>query len=60
MKLIIYKDRKSEWRWRALARNGRIVADSGEGYIRKSDAVRGLERLAKAFALQPIAIHVDG
>ena len=36
MKFIIYRDKKKEWRWRLKAKNGRILADSGEGYKRKS------------------------
>jgi hypothetical protein len=49
MKLIIeiYKDRKGEWRWRAKAKNGRIVADSAEGYTRK----HGCECALWGFAL---------
>ena len=31
------------WRWRIRARNGRIVADSGESYRRREDAERGLQ-----------------
>lgn len=27
-----YLDRKGEWRWRFKAPNGRIMADSAEGY----------------------------
>ena len=27
-----YIDGKGEWRWRYVAPNGRIMADSGEGY----------------------------
>jgi uncharacterized protein YegP (UPF0339 family) len=27
------KDKKGEWRWRLKATNGRILADSGEGYF---------------------------
>ena len=29
------------WRWRYTASNGRILADSGQGYSRRVDAVRG-------------------
>lgn len=36
MKFNIYKDAKGLWRWQLLARNGRILADSGEGYARKA------------------------
>jgi hypothetical protein len=32
-KLIIYRDKKREYRWR-MTRKGRIVAESGEGYKR--------------------------
>ena len=27
-----YKDKADEWRWTLKADNGKIVADSGEGY----------------------------
>jgi uncharacterized protein len=37
--LDIYRDSRREWRWRLKASNGRIVADSGEGYRRKASAV---------------------
>lgn len=40
-KFKIYKDRKGEFRWRAV-RVGRIVADSAEGYRRKSSCVKTL------------------
>lgn len=39
----LYEDLRGEWRWRLLAENGRIVADSSEGYTRK-DAARGMAR----------------
>lgn len=44
-----YKDRKGLWRWRAK-RSGRIVADSGEGYSRRSKARRAVDNLCKAIA----------
>lgn len=34
----VYRDSKREWRWRAW-RKGRNVANSGEGYKRRSTAV---------------------
>ena len=36
-KFYIYKDPEGERRWRLRADNGRVVADSGEGYVRKID-----------------------
>jgi uncharacterized protein len=32
MTFYIYKDRQGEWRWRLVSPNGRIIADSGQGY----------------------------
>lgn len=37
-KFKVYKDKKGEWRWSLIARNGKKVADSAEGYKRKSAA----------------------
>lgn len=34
----LYEDAKGEHRWRAKDTNGRIVADSGEGYVNRSFA----------------------
>ena len=42
-KLEIYRDTKREWRWRLRAANGRIVADSGEGYRRRASVHRAIE-----------------
>lgn len=42
----VYKDRASEWRWRARTPNGNVIADSGEGYRDHKDAVNGIRLLA--------------
>jgi uncharacterized protein YegP (UPF0339 family) len=34
----VYRDTKKEWRWRFIASNGRIMADSAEGYKTLSGA----------------------
>lgn len=39
----VYQDRAEEWRWRLVARNGNIVADSAEGYTSKQGAKRGID-----------------
>jgi uncharacterized protein YegP (UPF0339 family) len=40
--VTFYKDSKSNYRWRVVANNGYdIVAEGGEGYINKMDAVAG-------------------
>ncbi len=41
-RIVIYRTlsprRSQRWAWRLVARNGRIVASSGEGYRHRSDA----------------------
>lgn len=34
MRLHYYKDKRGKWRWRLIAANGHILADSGQGYVR--------------------------
>ena len=45
MKIHLYRDKRLLWRWRVVARNGRILADSGEGYCRRRDAARAAANL---------------
>lgn len=48
MIFTIYQDDAGEWRWRCLARNGRIVADSAEGYVSAYNALRAAGHLVDA------------
>lgn len=41
IKVQLYVDKEGLYRWRARARNGKIIADSGQGYKRKRDAIAG-------------------
>lgn len=41
----VYQDKRKEWRWRLRYRNGRIVADSGEGYSSRRKCVYAVGRL---------------
>ncbi len=43
----VFQDRADEWRWRLRHRNGNILADSGEGYSRRKDAINGLESVQR-------------
>lgn len=43
MKFELYQDSNTEWRWRLIADNNvNVIADSGEGYKAKHDAVHGI------------------
>jgi len=44
-KFEIYKDKAGEFRWRLTHTNGQIIADSGQGYKAKEDAVKGISSL---------------
>ena len=41
----VYRDNANEWRWRLVHRNGNILADGGEGYSRRHDASRAVDRI---------------
>jgi uncharacterized protein YegP (UPF0339 family) len=45
MHYVYYKDSKGEWRWRLKASNGRIIADSGEGYTTERECLADIERV---------------
>ncbi len=41
----IFEDKAGEYRWRLVASNGEIIADSGEGYASKDGARQAVERI---------------
>lgn len=49
----LYKDEEYLWRWRYVSSNGRTIADSGESYHNKQDAVNGIN-LVKASYNSPV------
>jgi len=53
-KIEVYKDVNREWRWRLISANGRIVADSAEGYKRKASVMRAIERVKKLMNISRI------
>lgn len=42
-RFTMYKDSRGEWRWRFRANNGKIIADSAEGYKEKTDCRHGID-----------------
>ncbi|CAN0374816.1 unnamed protein product [Phaeothamnion confervicola] len=48
MRLEKYRDVNGQWRWRLVAGNGRIIANSGEGYHNERDCDDAIA-LVKAF-----------
>lgn len=43
MHFRLYQDKAKQWRWSLHASNGQQIANSGEGYVKKSDCVHGIE-----------------
>lgn len=43
---VVFQDRSGAWRWRLVARNGRIVADGAEGYASRRNVLRAIAALA--------------
>jgi len=52
----LFKNGKGEYRWRLRHQNGRIIADSGEGYVNKEDAKNGIQSVKEN---APDALIVD-
>lgn len=50
-------DGEIEWRWRLLAKNGKIIADSGEGYNRQSQAQKQVKKVLEFFFGVPLEDH---
>lgn len=48
--LVIYKDEQDKFRWRLTARNGNILADSGEGYDSRQALMKGVRAVTKFFS----------
>ena len=42
-KFEIYKDKTGNFRWRLTHMNGQIIADSGQGYKAKANAISGID-----------------
>jgi uncharacterized protein len=53
-KFELYKDAKSEYRWRLVASNGQTIATGGEGYKTKESAKGGIESVKKNAPEAPI------
>lgn len=63
MQVEFYEDKSHEWRWRARADNGNIIADSSEGYANLADCESGLVALTTALrssSARTVEIGKDG
>ena len=49
----MYRDARGEWRWRLVAANNRILADSGESYSSRQACLAGID-LVKRSSTAPV------
>jgi len=50
----LYKDKTEEFRWRLRHEKGRIIADSGESYTTKANAINGINSVKENAPDAPI------
>ncbi len=55
----VYRDAAGEWRWRLVHQNGNILADGGQGYSRRNDANRAVDRLREGVDDVEFEIYED-
>lgn len=55
-KRVVYQSVDSQWCWRLVARNGRIVADGSETYTRRADCVKASARAQQLMATADLEI----
>lgn len=57
LKFEIYKDAKDEFRWR-LKDGDTVLGTGGQGYVKKADAQKGVERMQKDAGTDALAFEV--
>lgn len=56
LKYEMYRDPRNDWRWRLVASNGNIIANSGEGYKNKSACEDGIRSVQASYMTDVIEI----
>ena len=49
MHFLVYQDRVNQWRWRLVAANNKIIANSAEGYWTKADCLGGISLVKQSY-----------
>lgn len=57
MTLCVYRGKgRQPWRWRLIAKNGKIVADSAEGYSTRAGVWKAVQRLQTSLNSRPVVV----
>lgn len=54
MFFYLYRDAATQWRWTLYAANNRKIANSGEGYHNKADAIAAINLVKGTNAATPV------
>lgn len=54
MYFSLYRDAAKQWRWTLNSGNHKKIADSGEGYANKADAIAGIDLVKSTNADTPV------
>lgn len=57
---LMDKDRAGEWRWKLVAGNNEVIADSAEGYKRREGCLNGIALVKRDAATAPVYDVSDG
>lgn len=57
--LHVYWDKGKRYRWTFISDNGRIIADSGQGYVDRRDALHGFAILNRAQVTGPALYELE-
>lgn len=52
----VFRDSRNEWRWSARAENGRVIADSAEGYVSRDWCEKVVKDLFPSAQLRPVRV----
>jgi uncharacterized protein YegP (UPF0339 family) len=52
MSFTVWKDSAGEWRWTLHAKNGKVIADSSEGYMQRRSCVAMCKRINFVFPIK--------
>jgi uncharacterized protein DUF1508 len=52
--VTLYRDKVGEWRWQLRHANGKVLADSGEGYVRKLDCLAMVGQLFPSYLVETV------
>jgi uncharacterized protein YegP (UPF0339 family) len=56
MKFEVYQGKDKKWYWRAIANNGKIIADGGQGYASKGNVLNAIRSFVRQIKSNEIPI----